>query len=136
VGEHVRRQHGLGARVDPPLTVGTLVEDLVGEREGRGLDLGDPGLDGDRIEPEAERSQVAHLVPDDDHALGQLSGVGRRAMGAQHVDAGLLEVVHVDDVVDVSQQVEVGPAQGTPIGVPHPPDAARRDHVTGRSVRG
>ena len=59
-------------------------------------------------------------MPHHDDALGEL--VGPRRVGrvrAQHVDPGLLEVVDVHDVVDVAEQVEVGPADRALIEVAH-----------------
>ncbi len=116
--EHVRREDRGRLQVDAASLVG-LVEDLVGERERRGPDLGHPALDVDRPEPERQWRPVMHLVAYDDHPLGQLAGLGRGTVGAQHVDPRLLEVVDVDDVVDMSLQVHVGPAHRALVAVAH-----------------
>ena len=69
----------------------------------------------------ARGGDVLHLVPDDHHALRQLARVGGRAVGAQHVDPGLLEVVDVDHVVHVAERVQVGPAHRALVEVAHAP---------------
>ena len=118
-GEDVRREQGRRPQVDDP-AVGSVVVDLVGHREAGGADLGDPRLDLDRLGPELQRGGVLHLVPYDDHALGQVVGATVRGMSQQHVDPRLLEVVDVDHVVDVALLVEVGPSQWAFIDVTHP----------------
>ena len=58
-------------------------------------------------------------MPHHHDALGELVGPRVGRVRAQHVDPGLLEVVDVHDVVDVAEQVEVGPAEGALIAVAH-----------------
>ena len=89
-------------------------------------DLGHPDLDADRLLAEAQRGCVRHLVPDDHHPLDQPPVGGRlRSVVAQQVDARLLEVVDVRDVVDVAEQVEVGPAHRALVAMAHDDDSAR-----------
>ncbi len=71
---------------------------------------------------------MAHHDQALDQALRRLLGRRPAAVVAHHVDARLLQVVDVHDVVDVAQQVEVGPAHRALVAMSHVaivPDAER-----------
>ena len=61
--------------------------------------------------PKVSEDDVGHLVPDHHDALGQVLRAAVGGVRAEHVHPRLLEVVDVGDVVDVAEQVEVGPPQ-------------------------
>jgi hypothetical protein len=132
--EDVRREHRPGLQVDPASLRG-LVEDLVGECDGGGADLGHPDLDADGGEPEDEGREVLHLVADHDDPLGERLASGRRRVHPQHVDPGLLQVVDVGGVVDVRQLVHVRPAQRAVVEMSgHPRMLADRLHNLERTI--
>ena len=140
LGEDERREDRGGPQVDGPVTVrtvgrGRVVEDLVGHREGGGLDVGHPALDRDRAEVVGQGLQVGHLVADHHQPLGQRTRTP--AVRAEHVDARLLQVVDVHHVVDVPQLVEVGPAHRALVAMAHAPTLPESGACVGRgSARG
>jgi hypothetical protein len=105
--------------VDRPLTGLVLGEDLVGHGEAGRADLRHPALDRDRLEAEGELGDVGDLVTDHDDTLGQVLGAAVGGVGAEHVHPRLLEVVDVGDVVDVTEEIEVGPPQRAAIEMAH-----------------
>ena len=131
-GEDVRRQDSARTQVDRALTGFVLREDLVAHGEARGADLGDPALDRHGLEAEGQRRHVGDLVPHDHDALSQVLRTAVRGVRAEHVHPRLLEVVDVGDVVDVPQEIEVGPPQWAVIEMTHA--SVLRSAISGRSA--
>jgi hypothetical protein len=81
--------------------------DLVAELEGRALDGGGPQVDVHATGVVDERAAVVDLVPRHQHPFGQSLRPELGPDREQHVDARLLQVREVDDVVHVTVGVHV-----------------------------
>ena len=109
-------RHEEGAAGDRQLPV---IEQVVVAGEGGGADLRHPDLDVERLRRVDDRQLVADLVLGDDGAPPQPGALLERGPLEEQVDAGHLEVLQEDHVVDVAVGVHVRPPHGDLHRVPH-----------------